>query len=101
MKQFKSKKERQQIIDKLCQYDVYLIMKDINHQDYGWLSEIREFGFKGYANYTDKELINEWENFEDLYNSMIADNIQKLYETTNTKSVSRVPNNNKQDENYR
>jgi hypothetical protein len=33
---------RQQVIDRLCQYDVYLIMKNIDLQDYNWLSDIRE-----------------------------------------------------------
>jgi len=35
-------------------YDVYLIMKNINDEDYSWLADIREYGFKGYTNYTDK-----------------------------------------------
>jgi hypothetical protein len=47
---------RQQVIDRLCQYDVYLLMKNINLEDYDWLSDIREQGFKGYKNYTDDEL---------------------------------------------
>jgi hypothetical protein len=86
----KKKINRQEIIDKLCQYDVYMIMKNINMNDYDWLSYIREYGFKGYTNYTDQELIIEWEDSEDGYNSMIADDEQP-YEITNTMSVSRVP----------
>jgi len=63
----KKKINRQKIIDDLCQYDVYMIMKNINREDYDWLSSIREYGFKGYTNYTDKELIMEWEDSEDGY----------------------------------
>jgi len=84
------KLNRQEIIDKLCQYDVYLIMKNINDDDYFWLSDIRENGFKGYANYTDKELLQEWEESKDGYDSMIADNEQP-YNIINTSHVSRVP----------
>ena len=84
------KLNRQEIIDKLCQYDVYLIMKNINDDDYFWLSDIRENGFKGYANYTDKELLQEWEESKDGYDSMIADNEQP-YNIISTSHVSRVP----------
>jgi hypothetical protein len=69
---------RQDELDKLCQYDVYMIMKNINMNDYDWLSYIREYGFKGYTNYTDQELIMEWEDSEDGYNSMIADELSNL-----------------------
>ena len=84
------KLNRQEIIDKLCQYDVYLIMKNINNDDYFWLSDIRENGFKGYADYTDKELLQEWEESKDGYDSMIADNEQP-YNIISTSNVSRVP----------
>ena len=84
------KLNRQEIIDKLCQYDVYLISKAINDNDYSWLSDIREHGFKGYANYTNKELMVEWRDSEDGYNSMIADE-EQLYDVVSTVSVSRVP----------
>jgi hypothetical protein len=84
----KKKINRQEIIDKLCQYDVYLIMKNINNDDYSWLADIREYGFKGYTNYTDQELIMEWEDSEDGYNSMIADDEQP-YNIISTSPVSR------------
>ena len=77
--------ERQKIIDKLCQYDVYLIMKNINDDDYSWLSDIREYGFKGYTNYTDKELLEEWEESKDGYDSMIADD-EQLYNLVQTNN---------------
>jgi len=86
----KKKINRQEIIDKLCQYDVYLIMKNINEDDYSWLADIREYGFKGYTNYTDKELLEEWEESKDGYNSMIADDEQH-YNIIDTSTVSRVP----------
>ena len=92
----KKKINRQEIIDKLCQYDVYMIMKNINQDDYSWLADIREYGFKGYTNYTDKELIMEWEDSEDGYNSMIADEEQP-YNIINTSPVSREDCNNKQE----
>jgi len=77
--------ERQKIIDKLCQYDVYLIMKNINDDDYSWLADIREYGFKGYKNYTDKELLEEWEESKDGYDSMIADD-EQLYNVVQTNN---------------
>jgi len=85
---------RKQIIDKLCQYDVYLIMKNINNNDYFWLSDIRENGFKGYENYTYKELLDEWEESEDGYNSMIANeeqpyNIDPCISQQDTKAFGR------------
>jgi hypothetical protein len=92
----KKKINRQQIIDKLCQYDVYMIMKNINMNDYDWLSYIREYGFKGYTNYTDQELIMEWEDSEDGYNSMIADEEQP-YNIINTSNVSRETCDNNQE----
>ena len=92
----KKKINRQEIIDKLCQYDVYMIMKNINMNDYDWLSYIREYGFKGYTNYTDQELIMEWEDSEDGYNSMIADEEQP-YNIINTSNVSRETCDNNQE----
>ena len=92
----KKKINRQEIIDKLCQYDVYLIMKNINNDDYSWLADIREYGFKGYTNYTDKELIMEWEDSEDGYNSMIADDEQP-YNIISTSPVSRDTCNSEHD----
>jgi hypothetical protein len=91
----KKKINRQQIIDKLCQYDVYMIMRSINANDYDWLSSIREYGCRGYTNYTDQELIMEWEDSEDGYNSMIADEEQP-YNIISTSTVSRVPCNSEQ-----
>ena len=63
---------RQQVIDRLCQYDVFMLMRNINLEDYDWLSDTREYGFKGYRNYTDEELKEEWQESEDGYNSMMA-----------------------------
>ena len=66
---------RQQVIDRLCQYDVCMIMRNINEEDYSWLSEIRELKFRGYANYTDEELKAEWLNSEDGYNRKIGNKL--------------------------
>jgi hypothetical protein len=90
------KLNRQEVIDKLCQYDVYLITKAINNNDYSWLSDIREHGFKGYAKYTHKELMVEWRDSEDGYNSMIADN-EQLYDIVSTSPMIRVPCDLEQD----
>ena len=38
------KLNKQEIVDRLCQYDVYLMMKNINNEDYSWLADIRETG---------------------------------------------------------
>jgi hypothetical protein len=77
---------RQQVIDRLCQYDVYLLMKNINLEDYDWLSDIREQGFKGYKNYTDDELKDEWLESEAGWNSMIQDEEQP-YDIVSTMGV--------------
>jgi hypothetical protein len=63
-----------------------MLMRNIHEEDYSWLSEIRELGFRGYANYTDEELTTEWQESEPGYLSMIADaeqpyNIQSTKET--------------------
>jgi hypothetical protein len=77
---------RQQVIDRLCQYDVYLLMKNINLEDYDWLSDIREHGFKGYRNYTDQELEAEWQESEDGWKSMMAD-AEQPYDIVSTMGV--------------
>jgi len=77
---------RQQVIDRLCQYDVYLLMKNINLEDYDWLSDIREQGFKGYKNYTDDELKDEWQESEAGWSNMIADEEQP-YDIVSTMGV--------------
>ena len=78
---------RQQVIDRLCQYDVCMLMRNINLEDYDWLSDIRERGFKGYRNYTDEELREEWQESEDGYRSMIADGEQP-YDIHSTKETA-------------
>jgi hypothetical protein len=77
---------RQQVIDRLCQYDVYLLMKNINLEDYDWLSDTREHGFKGYKNYTDDELKDEWLESEAGWSNMIADGEQP-YDIVSTMGV--------------
>jgi hypothetical protein len=77
---------RQQVIDRLCQYDVYLLMKNINLEDYDWLSDIREQGFKGYKNYTDDELKEDWLESEAGWSNMIADGEQP-YDIVSTMEV--------------
>lgn len=84
------KLNRQEIIEKLCQYDVYLIMKDINNEDYSWLADIREYGFKGYTNYTNQELLEEWEESKDGYNSMITNEKQYYNVSNQYKKVKEV-----------
>ena len=77
---------RQQVIDRLCQYDVYLLMKNIELEDYYWLSDTRERGFKGYRNYTDDELKEEWLESEAGWSNMIADEEQP-YDIASTMGV--------------
>ena len=84
------KLNRQEIIEKLCQYDVYLIMKNINNEDYSWLADIREYGFKGYTNYTNQELLEEWEESKDGYNSMITNEKQYYNVNNQYKKVKEV-----------
>ena len=77
---------RQQVIDRLCQYDVCMLMRNINLEDYSWLSDTREHGFKGYKNYTDDELKDEWSESEAGWNSMMADGEQP-YDIVSTMGV--------------
>ena len=77
---------RQQVIDRLCQYDVYLLMKNIELEDYDWLSDTREHGFRGYKNYTDDELKEEWLESEAGWSNMIADEEQP-YDIASTIGV--------------
>jgi hypothetical protein len=84
------KLNKQEIVDRLCQYDVYLIMKNINNNDYSWLSDIREYGFKGYINYTEKELREEWEESKDGYNSMIKNKEQSYNVSSQYKKFKEV-----------
>ena len=77
---------RQQVIDRLCQYDVYLLMKNIELEDYDWLSDTREHGFKGYKNYTDEELKEEWLESEAGWSNMMADGEQP-YDIASTMGV--------------
>jgi hypothetical protein len=77
---------RQQVIDRLCQYDVCMLMRNIHLEDYSWLSDTREHGFKGYKNYTDDELKDEWLESEAGWNSMIADSEQP-YDIVSTMGV--------------
>ena len=77
---------RQQVIDRLCQYDVYLLMRNINLEDYDWLSDTRERGFKGYRNYTNEELKEEWVESEAGWSNMMADGEQP-YDIASTVGV--------------
>ena len=77
---------RQQVIDRLCQYDVFMLMRNINLEDYDWLSDTREYGFKGYRNYTDEELKEEWLESEAGWSNMIADEEQP-YDIASTVGV--------------
>jgi hypothetical protein len=78
---------RAEVIDRLCQYDVYLIMKNIDLQDYNWLSDMRQHGFVGYEHYSAEELKAEWQESEDGYRSMIADG-EQLYDIHSTKETA-------------
>ena len=91
MKGKKMKKlNKQEIVDRLCQYDVYLMMKNINNEDYSWLADIREYGFKGYKNYSEKELRQEWEESKDGYNSMIINEEQSYNVSSQYKKFKEV-----------
>ena len=84
------KLSKQEIVDRLCQYDVYLIMKNINNEDYSWLADIREYGFKGYTNYSEKELRQEWEESKEGYNSMIINEEQSYNVSSQYKKFKEV-----------
>ena len=77
---------RQDIIDRLCQYDVCMLMRNIHLEDYDWLSDTRELGFRGYRNYSDEELREEWLESEAGWLSMMADGEQP-YDIQSTKEM--------------
>jgi hypothetical protein len=54
------------------------------------LSDIIENGFKGYANYTNQELIDEWEESKDEYNYMIKNEKQYYNVNNQYKKVKEV-----------
>lgn len=77
---------REQVTERLCQYDVCLIMRNCEQQNYNWLSDMRQHGFVGYDHYSAEELTAEWQESEPGYLSMISDeeqpyNIQSTKET--------------------
>lgn len=78
---------RQQVIDRLCQYDVFMLMRNVELQDYDWLSDTREYGFQGYRNYTDEELKEEWLESEAGWSNMIA-NGEQPYNIASTKETA-------------
>jgi hypothetical protein len=78
---------RAEVIDRLCQYDVYLIMKNIDLQDYNWLSDMRQHGFAGYEHYSAEELKEEWLESEAGWSNMIADGEQP-YDIVSTKETA-------------
>ena len=78
---------RAEVIDRLCQYDVYLIMKNIDLQDYNWLSDMRQHGFVGYEHYSTEELKAEWQESEEGWSNMIADG-EQLYDIHSTKETA-------------
>jgi len=78
---------RQQVINRLCQYDVFMLMRNINLEDYDWLSDTREYGFQGYRNYTDEELKEEWLESEAGWSRMIA-NGEQPYNIASTKETA-------------
>jgi len=78
---------RAEVIERLCQYDVYLIMKNINLEDYNWLSDMRQHGFVGYEHYSAEELKAEWQESEEGWSNMIADG-EQLYDIHSTKETA-------------
>jgi hypothetical protein len=61
-------------------------MRNINLEDYNWLSDMRQHGFVGYEHYSAEELTAEWLESEAGWSNMIADgeqpyNIQSTRET--------------------
>jgi len=78
---------REQVIQRLCQYDVYLIMRNIHQEDYNWLSDMRQHGFVGYEHYSAEELTAEWQESEPGYLSMIADGEQP-YDIQSTRETA-------------
>ena len=58
---------RQQIIDRLVADDVRLVVKSGKDFNYDFLAHRFEHGHKGYENFSDIELINEWREIRDDY----------------------------------
>jgi hypothetical protein len=52
--------KKNEMIEELIQNDFDVIKADMIHGDYSFLYDILSIGFKGYANYTDEELLQEY-----------------------------------------
>jgi hypothetical protein len=61
-------------------------MKNIDLQDYNWLSDMRQHGFVGYEHYSAEELKAEWQESEEGWSNMIADEEQP-YDIASTIGV--------------
>ena len=51
---------RQEIIDKLVDNDINTIISEHERGDDSYVASIFEYGMKGYANFTDEELVIEY-----------------------------------------
>jgi hypothetical protein len=52
--------KRQEIIDKLVDNDINTIIQEHERGDDSYVASIFEYGMKGYANFTDEELVSEY-----------------------------------------
>lgn len=52
--------KRQEIIDRLVDNDINTIISEHERGDDSYVASIFEYGMKGYANFTDEELIIEY-----------------------------------------
>jgi len=53
--------KREDVISKLIDAEIDSIMSDNASGDQSVIASILEYGFKGYDNYTDKELVSEYQ----------------------------------------
>jgi hypothetical protein len=56
---------RQEIIDRLVDNDINTIIREHNVGDNSYVAHIFEYGMKGYANFTDEELVIEYKEIFD------------------------------------
>jgi hypothetical protein len=52
--------KKQEIIDRLVNNDINTIIQEHERGDDSYVASIFEYGMKGYANFTDEELITEY-----------------------------------------
>lgn len=65
--------KRQEIIDRLVDNDINTIISEHERGDNSYVASIFEYGMKGYANFTDEELVIEYKEIFDEVVEIISE----------------------------